>query len=160
MSRYLPHSRKCSTRRVSRRRACLLAAVMLGSSACADHGDDQASASPVPTFLTDQTLCEVVPRQLLENGLGFYPTAFSYWHSPGHNSSRDIFNCRIYGIRMPQGLQSSLAVSYFIGGKLGAGAGGARSSPNSTTRDCPRSPSTTPRAAAASGPTIIAEDGS
>ena len=25
---------------------------------------------------------------------------------------------------MPQGLQSSLAVSYFIGGKLGAGAGG------------------------------------
>ena len=97
---------------------------MIGSSACADHGGDQASASPVPTFLTDQTLCEVVPRQLLEDGLCFYPTDLSYWHSPGHNSSRDTFDCHIHRIRMPQGLQSSLAVSYFIGGKLGAGAGG------------------------------------
>ena len=108
---------------MSRRRACLLAAVMIGSSACADHGGDQASASPVPTFLTDQTLCEVVPRQLLEDGLCFYPTDFSYWHSPGHNSSRDTFDCHIHGIRMPQGLHSSLDVSYLIGGKFGAGAG-------------------------------------
>ena len=69
-------------------------ALGLGSGACRDHGADRVSASTSasPTFLDNDPICEVIPTRLLNEELGFRPTKYTYWHSPGVGDNNAIFD--------------------------------------------------------------------
>ena len=69
-------------------------ALGLGSGACRDRGADwtSASASASPTFLDNDPICEVIPTRLLNEELGFRPTKYTYWHSPGVGDNNVIFD--------------------------------------------------------------------
>lgn len=76
------------------------------------------SPSPLTTFLNDESLCGVVPAQLVRDAFSFRPTDYEYSHSSySGRPGQDDFDCRIRGMGGSGDLMLSVFyISYRPGG--------------------------------------------
>ena len=96
--------------------ACV--ALALGPAGCA-RGNGAAEASPSPTFLDEQTVCEITSTDALREAVSFWTTGYDYSHSsypkkPDQNS----FQCRIRGWEPDRENSPTLNILYMPGGRL------------------------------------------
>ena len=94
------------------------AALALGPAGCA-RGNGAAEASPSPTFLDEQTVCEITSTDALREAVSFWTTGCDYSRSsypkkPGRNG----FQCRIRGREPDRENDSKVSMLYMPGGRL------------------------------------------
>ena len=102
------------------------AALALGPAGCA-RGNGAAEASPSPTFLDEQAVCEVASTDALREAVSFWTTGYDYSHSSYPNKpDQNSFQCRIRGRNASANLSpTAFYISYEPGGYLDA-IGGIR----------------------------------
>ena len=96
------------------------AALALGPAGCA-RGNGAAEASPSPTFLDEQAVCEVTSTDALREAVSFWTTGYDYSHSSYPNKpDQNSFQCRIRGRNASANLSpTAFYISYEPGGYLG-----------------------------------------
>ena len=102
------------------------AALALEPAGCA-RGNGAAEASPSPTFLDEQTVCEVTSTDALREAVSFQTVDYEYWHDSYPNKpDQNSFQCRIRGRNASANLSpTAFYISYEPGGYLDA-IGGIR----------------------------------
>ena len=102
------------------------AALALGPAGCA-RGHGAAEASPSPTFLDEQAVCEVTSTDALREAVSFQTVDYEYWHDSYPNKpDQNSFQCRIRGRDASANLSpTAFYISYEPGGYLDA-IGGIR----------------------------------
>ena len=111
--------------RVVRVWACVLGAVALvvGVAGCAGPGLDAASPSPTPTFLAEETMCEVVPSRILVEEMSFRTTDYTFEHRTApwrKNGGADIFSCNLNGRRNSMTTIFRIRIAYWPDATLNA----------------------------------------
>ena len=102
------------------------AALALGPAGCA-RGNGAAEASPSPTFLDEQAVCEITSTDALREAVSFQTVDYEYWHDSYPNKpDQNSFQCRIRGRNASANLSpTAFYISYEPGGYLDA-IGGIR----------------------------------
>ena len=102
------------------------AALALGPAGCA-RGNGAAEASPSPTFLDEQAVCEITSTDALREAVSFQTVDYEYWHDSYPNKpDQNGFQCRIRGRDASANLSpTAFYISYEPGGYLDA-IGGIR----------------------------------
>lgn len=143
---------------------CVLGALALavGVAGCGGPGVGAASPSPTPTFLTQETMCEVVPSRILVEKMSFRTTDYAFEHhtSTGENGANtDTFICNLNGRQGSMTATFRIRIAYWPGATLNASSPtpSATWTTNHPTTTCSRSPSTTSRAADTSGSPTVTE---
>ena len=78
------------------------------------------SPSPSPTFLDEQTVCEVTSTDALREAVSFQTVDYEYWHDSYPNKpDQNSFQCRIRGRNASANLSpTAFYISYEPGGYL------------------------------------------
>ena len=94
------------------------AALALGPAGCA-RGNGAAEASPSPTFLDEQTVCEITSTDALREAVSFQTVDYEYWHDSYPNKpDQNSFQCRIRGREPDRENDSKVSMLYMPGGRL------------------------------------------
>jgi len=94
------------------------AALALELAGCA-RGNGAAEASPSPTFLDEQTVCEVTSTDALREAVSFQTVDYEYWHdSYPKKPDQNGFQCRIRGWEPDRENDSKVSMLYMPGGRL------------------------------------------
>ena len=119
---------RSAARAVVRSMLCVVscAALALELAGCA-RGNGAAEASPSPTFLDEQAVCEVTSTDALREAVSFQTVDYEYWHDSYPNKpDQNSFQCRIRGRDASANLSpTAFYISYEPGGYLDA-IGGIR----------------------------------
>ena len=104
---------------------CVLGALALavGVAGCGGPGVGAASPSPTPTFLTQETMCEVVPSRILVEKMSFRTTDYAFEHhtSTGENGANtDTFICNLNGRQGSMTATFRIRIAYWPGATLNA----------------------------------------
>jgi hypothetical protein len=92
------------------------AALALGVTGCA-RGGGAAEASPSPTFLDEQAVCEITSTSALRDLLSFWTTGYDYWYG-GSTPEQSGLRCRIRGWEPERENSPTLDILYMPGGQL------------------------------------------
>ena len=94
------------------------AALALGPAGCA-RGNGAAEASPSPTFLDEQAVCEITSTDALREAVSFQTVDYEYWHdSYPKKPDQNGFQCRIRGWEPDRENSPTLDILYMPGGRL------------------------------------------
>ena len=119
---------RSAARAVVRSMLCVVscAALALELAGCA-RGNGAAEASPSPTFLDEQAVCEITSTDALREAVSFQTVDYEYWHDSYPNKpDQNSFQCRIRGRNASANLSpTAFYISYEPGGYLDA-IGGIR----------------------------------
>ena len=104
---------------------CVLGALALavGVAGCGCPDIEAAPPSPTPTFLAQETMCEVVPSRILVEEMSFRTTDYAFEHhtSTGENGANtDTFICNLNGRQNSLPIISRIRIAYWPGATLNA----------------------------------------
>lgn len=102
---------------------CMLGVLVMGGAGCGGPGLDAASPSPTPTFLSQETMCEVVPSRILVEEMSFRTTDYAFEHRTApwrKNGSADIFFCNLKGHRNSMTAVFRIRIAYWPDATLNA----------------------------------------
>ena len=104
---------------------CVLGALALavGVAGCGCPDIEAAPPSPTPTFLAQETMCEVVPSRILVEEMSFRTTDYAFEHhtSTGENGANtDTFICNLNGRQGSMTAVSRIRIAYWPGATLNA----------------------------------------
>ena len=111
---------RSAARAVVRSMLCVVscAALALELAGCA-RGNGAAEASPSPTFLDEQTVCEITSTDALREAVSFWTTGYDYSHSSyPKKPDQNGFQCRIRGWEPDRENDSKVSMLYLPGGRL------------------------------------------
>ena len=96
--------------------SCAALALALELAGCA-RGNGAAEASPSPTFLDEQTVCEITSTDALREAVSFWTTGYDYWYG-GSTPEQSGLRCRIRGWEPDRENDSKVSMLYMPGGRL------------------------------------------
>ena len=98
-------------------------ALAVGVAGCGCPDIEAAPPSPTPTFLAQETMCEVVPSRILVEEMSFRTTDYAFEHhtSTGENGANtDTFICNLNGRQGSMTATFRIRIAYWPGATLNA----------------------------------------